>query len=131
MQGKIHKHAKANTAGFDKNPQNINRSGRPRMLVSSVIKNLKEKGVESVSKTDIRDTFLMLINLNISELKDIQNDVEHPAIVRIVAKEMLGGKGFDVIEKMLDRAIGKSEENINSTVTTVINLGDGKNPNCK
>lgn len=112
MQSKIHKQPKHNTAGFDANPQNINREGRPRRLVSGVIKELESKGVERVSQTDVKDTFLMLINLEIEELEEITKSKKHPAIVRIVAKEMLGGKGFDVIEKMLDRAIGKSEENI-------------------
>lgn len=112
MQSKIHKQPKHNTAGFDVNPQNINRKGRPRRLVSGVIKELESKGVERVSQTDVRDTFLMLINLEIEELEEITKSKKHPAIVRIVAREMLGGKGFDVIEKMLDRAIGKSEENI-------------------
>lgn len=126
MQGKIHKHPRANTAGFDANPQNINRAGRPRRLVSTVIKDLESKGVERVSQTDVKDTFLMLINLEIEELEGITKSKKHPAIVRIVAREMLGGKGFDVIEKMLDRAIGKSEENIKVGGMT-INFVDNSN----
>ncbi len=29
-------------------------------------------------------------------------------LIRIIAKNMIGGKGFDIIEKMLDRGIGKA-----------------------
>ena len=121
---KIHKHPKANTAGFAQNPENINRKGRPRKLVSGVIVELKNKGVERVSQSDVKDVFLMLINLETNEIKEIINDEKQPAIIRIVGREMLSGKGFDIIEKMLDRAIGKSNENINidSQVPLSINL---------
>ena len=121
---KIHKHPKANTAGFAQNPENINRKGRPRKLVSGVIIELKNKGVEKVSQSDVKDVFLMLINLETNEIKEIINDEKQPAIIRIVGREMLSGKGFDIIEKMLDRAIGKSNENINidSQVPLSINL---------
>lgn len=113
MTGKIHEHPNAGKGDFSANPQNINLKGRPRRLVSNVISELKEKGVKSVSQTDIKDTFLMLINLEISEVEELIKDDKCPAIVRIVGKEMLGGKGFEVIEKMIDRAIGKSEETVN------------------
>lgn len=121
---KIHKHPKANTAGFAQNPENINRKGRPRKLVSGVIIELKNKGVEKVSQSDVKDVFLMLINLETNEIKEIINDEKQPAIIRIVGREMLSGKGFDIIEKMLDRAIGKADENVNidSQVPLSINL---------
>ena len=109
---KIHKHPKANTAGFAQNPENINRKGRPRKMVSGVIIELKNKGVEKVSQSDVKDVFLMLINLETNEIKEIINDEKQPAIIRIVGREMLSGKGFDIIEKMLDRAIGKADENV-------------------
>lgn len=102
---------------FVKNDPRINRKGRPRRLVSNIIEELKEKGVERVSQTDVKDTFLMLINLEISELESMVNDKDQPVLVRIVGKEMLGGKGFDVIEKMLDRAMGKPDSKIDLTST--------------
>lgn len=90
----------------------INRKGRPRKMVSGVIVELKNKGVEKVSQSDVKDVFLMLINLETNEIKEIINDEKQPAIIRIVGREMLSGKGFDIIEKMLDRAIGKADENV-------------------
>ena len=102
---------------FVKNDPRINRKGRPRRLVSNIIEELKEKGVERVSQTDVKDTFLMLINLEIAELESMVNDKDQPVLVRIVGKEMLGGKGFDVIEKMLDRAIGRPDSKIDLTST--------------
>ncbi len=102
--------------------QSGNPKGRPRLLVSSVIEQMKNKGVESISQYDIKATFLMLLNLEIPELESMVKDKDQPVLVRIVGKEMLGGKGFDVIEKMLDRAIGKSEENIKLGGITDINI---------
>lgn len=110
--GRIHEHPNAGKGDFAQNPQNINRKGRPRKLVSGVIIELKNKGVEKVSQSDVKDVFLMLINLETNEIKEIINDEKQPAIIRIVGREMLSGKGFDIIEKMLDRAIGKADENV-------------------
>jgi len=93
--------------GFDANPQNINRKGRPRKLVGSIVKELEKKGVEEVSKEQIKSCFLMLINLTKDELKEISEDEEQPILIRVVAKNILTGKGFEIIDKILDRGIGK------------------------
>ena len=41
MKGKIHEHPKANSNGFDKNPQNINKSGQNASLMKSIMKKLR------------------------------------------------------------------------------------------
>ena len=95
-----------------KKGQSGNPKGRPRLLVSSVIKEMEAKGVEKVSHLEVKDTFLRLINLEVGEVEQMVKDAKQPALIRIVGKEMLGGKGFDIIEKMLDRALGKAEETV-------------------
>lgn len=97
--------------------QSGNPKGRPRLLVSSVIEQMKNEGVERVSQADVKDTYLMLINLKMSEIESKVKDKDQPALVRIVGKEILGGKGFDVIEKMLDRALGKPDSKIDLSST--------------
>ena len=106
--------------GFDKNPNNINRKGRPRRLVSSIIQDLKEKGIVQVKATDIVEAFEMLFNLESKEIAEIANNDRNPYFIRRVAKEMLSGKGFDIIERMIDRVHGKPKQ------ATEITGKDGK-----
>jgi len=106
--------------GFDKNPNNINRKGRPRRLVSSIIQDLKEKGIVQVKATDIVEAFEMLFNLESKEIAEIANNDKNPYFIRRVAKEMLSGKGFDIIERMIDRVHGKPKQ------ATEITGKDGK-----
>ncbi len=42
-------------------------------------------------------------------------DEDQPAMIRIVGKAILSGKGFDVIEKVLDRGIGKADNKVDVT----------------
>ena len=98
--------------GFDKNPQNINRNGRPRKLITDVIAQLEELGIKPATKPDIQDIYMRLINVEIPELEQIVKDSTQPVLVRIVGKSVLSGKGFDIIEKMLDRSIGKVPNSI-------------------
>ena len=103
--------------GFDKNPQNINRTGANRKLISTINKELSEEGFEIANKQDIVDCYLTLINLpfsKIKEISDINND-DYPMLYKLVSKEMLGKRGMDMLEKLLDRAIHKPQQNIDHT----------------
>jgi len=106
---------KDNTNGFQKNPQNINRNGRPRKLIADVIAELEKQGIKAATKSDIQDIYMRLINVEIPELEQIVKDTTQPVLVRIVGKNVLSGKGFDIIEKMLDRSIGKAEQKTDIT----------------
>jgi len=98
-----------------KQGQTGNPNGRPKKLVSSILADLKDKG-ELVTRHMVTETYQVLMSLNEEQLKGIANDKEQPMINRIVAKEMLSKKGFDIIERMMDRANGKA--NINATIET-------------
>ena len=86
-----------------------NLKGRPPVLVSDVIKELEAQGIRQTTKTEIQKVYLMLINQAIPDLENIAKDSKHPALVRIVTKAILSGKGFEIIEKILDRSIGKPD----------------------
>ena len=106
---------KDNVNGFQKNPQNINRNGRPRKMIADVIAELEKQGIKAATKPDIQDIYMRLINVEIPELEQIVKDTTQPVLVRIVGKNILSGKGFDIIEKMLDRSIGKAEQKTDIT----------------
>jgi len=93
--------------GFDKRPQNINKTGANRKTISAVNVELEASGATEATKQDITSCYLRLIQLSIPELEAKVKDSQQPALVRIVGKAIISGKGFDVIEKVLDRGIGK------------------------
>lgn len=95
--------------GFDKRPQNINKTGANRKTISAVNLELEKIGAIEASKKDITSCYLRLIQLTIPELEAIVKDVKQPALIRIVGKAILGGKGFEIIERMMDRSIGKPD----------------------
>ena len=95
-----------------KKGERLNPNGRPRKLITDVIKQLEELGIKPATKPDIQDIYMRLINVDIPELEKIVKDTTQPALVRIVGKNVLSGKGFDIIEKMLDRSIGKAMNSI-------------------
>lgn len=102
----IYKDAK----GFDKHPENINRTGANRKLISTVNMDLEAKGITEASKADILGCYLRLIQLPLNDLKAMVEENSQPGLVRIVGKAILSGKGFEVIEKMLDRTIGTAAQ---------------------
>ena len=117
--------------GFDVNPQNINRKGQPHKTIAAVNINLEAEGHTEASKQDIVSCYLRLINLPIPELERLVKDDTQPALIRVVGKAILSGKGFDVIDKVLDRGIGKAIQSVDVTVSDkeapVINFVDTEN----
>ena len=114
--------------GFDKLPKNINRNGRPRKTINSVNKELEEQGIKPTTANEIKDIYLRLINMEMAELKKLVEDLKQPALIRIVGKKILSDKGFDIIDKMLDRAIGRAQQQINvNDITPVLSVNNEQN----
>lgn len=101
--------------GFDVNPQNINLKGPPRKTIATVNIELEALGYTEATKNDIISCYLRLIQMALPGLTAIVNDVNQPAMIRIVGKAILSGKGFDVIERVLDRGIGKVQQSLDVT----------------
>jgi len=101
---------KKGTGGFDKNPQNINREGRPRKIYTI----LKESGY---SADDIRIAFGEVAWYNIKDLQALYTNPETPIIIKVVAnaykQAAKNGKFLfikDILEQFMGKALQKSEE---------------------
>ena len=109
-----------------------NPNGRPKKTISQILELFSEQGHKLPTALEIRDTYLYLTIMPQSELKTIIEDKEQPMLMRICAQNILGKKGFEIIEKMLDRAIGKATNKTEITgaegekIDFTINVIEGK-----
>lgn len=68
---------------------------------------------------------MSLVNLPEEELVKKHNDKKQPMLVRIVIRNMLDKKkSFDIVEKILDRGIGKATTNIEAKTDTTHHIVD-------
>lgn len=87
-----------------------NPDGRPKKTVSQVNAMLEAEGYQKASSIDICDAYMLLISLDPEKLKEIEADSMIPILYKKAAKIILSDKGFDIIEKMLDRAHGRPKQ---------------------
>jgi hypothetical protein len=112
----VNKNPKIENLDPFKKGESGNPKGRPRKLISETIKELEAEGVQQTTTTEIKAVYLMLINLTIPELENRVKDQKQSALVRIVGKAILSGKGFEIIERMLDRTLGKPTQPIEADI---------------
>ncbi len=89
--------------------ETANPNWRPRKGISLVNHELSEAWYKPASKQDIEVNYMSLLQLEEEKLKEFAIDKTKPMLIRILAKNMLDKKGFDIIEKMLDRWIWKAK----------------------
>lgn len=108
---------KQTSEGFNKNPENINKKGRPKRLVSHINDELKAEGFEPVTQGQVRDAYLTIINLPFNKIKAMATTESEnfPALYKLVAKQMIGKRSLEMLDKLLDRAIGKPTQSIDHT----------------
>ena len=106
---------KRNTSGLKpfKPGQSGNPNGRPRKMVSQVIKDLGDAGIENVTKAQIRGTIETMLNCTRKDLERYAEDESNPVYIRMVARQLIkSGKDEKVFEMLLDRAFGKAGQNV-------------------
>lgn len=87
--------------------ETMNPNGRPKKGIALVNSQLAEDWYSPATKADIEANYMAMLQLWQEKLTEMANDKNQPMLIRIIAKNMLSGKWFDIIEKMLDRGIGK------------------------
>lgn len=97
-----------------KKGQSGNPKGRPPKVLSSVLSELKKEGYEEVKAAQVREAYEILLGLDETRLIEVATNRDFPAVMTIAAKHLLSkkGAGFEIMEKMLDRAHGKATQRV-------------------
>jgi hypothetical protein len=114
----------ANTNGFDKNPQNINRTGLNKKLYSHCIDELKKKGYKPPTKTEYFEMIGMIIAMSEEDLKDFTQKKDNPFWLRLIINDL---NNKNTRQKMMsdyrDWLYGKAEQKVvsdNNNVQTIV-----------
>ena len=113
--------ADGNTFSSTNQPPN---RGRKARVFSQLAKEWKERGIEQATPEAVKEAFQYVLALPLLDVKDISGKVEDetndmPMVVRLAAKELLGKKSLEILREMLDRAHGKSRQNVDVTMQNV------------
>jgi len=91
-----------------------NPNGRPKKLFTQITNELKELGYERVTSGNIIEAYEVFFSLDKDKIVEITNNEKSPMILRIVGKSLLSKNGFEILEKMIDRAHGKTTQKVES-----------------
>jgi len=103
---------KLRTNTFAQNKAWINRNWQPRKGIQLVNAQLLEAWYAPARRVDIEANYMQMLQLGEEKLLELGKDKNAPMLVRILARNMLSAKGFDIVERMLDRWIGKAKESV-------------------
>jgi hypothetical protein len=87
-KGKIHEHPNANTKGFHKIPENINKTGTNRKSFSAFNLACKKIGVEELTEKQYIKSLSFLFSLTEEEIKKIASDKDQPLALRLMIAEL-------------------------------------------
>lgn len=101
-----------------KNGDRANPWGRPPRLVSQILRDVKEDGMEAVTASQVSDVISVLLNYSIEQVKTIASDKTLPILIQRTARRFAGASDKDwdtVLRDNLDRAHGKSKQAVDLT----------------
>jgi len=104
-----------------KKGQSGNPKWKPKSVFTQMLLDMKKQG-EAVTPEQITTAYSIVFSYSEEQLKKAANDIKMPMPIRIVAKEILWKRWFDIIETMLDRAHGKAKQSIDSNVSGSLTL---------
>ena len=99
--------------------QSGNPKGRPVRLFSSLAKQWQDEGYEKATADRVAEAYEWLLGMPLTKIVEIagvtktkEEDPEngYPIVIRMAAKELLGTRGIEIVETMLNRAQGRSRQ---------------------
>jgi len=90
-------------------------TGRPPKLLKQLNLELKKKGFEPIKPSQIQEAFEIILNLSEEKIQEISLDKEMPFFLRLISQKLLSDNADEIVEKILDRTIGKPKLAIDHT----------------
>ncbi len=92
-----------------------NPNGRPPKTLTAVNRELHALGYKPVTNAQIKDAYLLLVAMDDEGIQKYIAKEDTPVILRIIGKRLLAKDGFEIIEKLLDRALGRPQQKYDHT----------------
>jgi hypothetical protein len=93
-----------------------NPKGRPRKLVSAILKEYNAVGLEPVTSEQVKGMIENLLNMRKDELDKVATDNDAPVGLRLIARHLVkAGDKEQVAEWLLSRAHGRSQQSVDVT----------------
>lgn len=88
--------------------------GRPPKLATSIIRDLKEQGIDRVGRSEVDELIARLQNLPRKKLLEfVKDEANTPIIVALIARGLSGAKGHEFMARDLwDRAHGRPKQSV-------------------
>lgn len=90
-------------------------NGRPPKTLTAVNRELHALGYKAVTNSQIKDAYLLLVAMDDEAIRGYIEKDDTPVILRIIGRRLLAKDGFEVIEKLLDRALGRPQQKYDHT----------------
>jgi hypothetical protein len=107
-------------AGFDKNPENINRNGRPKLLKNVVKDTFLQEFNVRLSHSQANEIISGILAMTRQQLIDFAKDENVPFWISMIAKKAQRDYergSIHLLEVLMDRVYGKPKETVDTTVS--------------